>query len=68
MMIHLADGPSVESEKVAEYIVLAFDKDNRVVAIEFVGGVQELFPEPISQSPALAGSKTVSSPAKRSTR
>ena len=45
MMIFLADHPGVEAEEVAEDVVLSFDKDNNVVAIEILNGTRELFGE-----------------------
>ncbi len=45
MMIHLSDTPSVEAAEVAEDVILAFDKENNVVAIEILNGSRELFGE-----------------------
>jgi uncharacterized protein YuzE len=45
MMIFLADHPGVEAEEVAENVILSFDKENNVVAIEILNGTRELFGE-----------------------
>ena len=45
MVILLADHPGVEAEEVAEDVILAFDKDNNVVAVEILNGARELFGE-----------------------
>ncbi len=58
MMIHLSDEPSVESEEIAEDVVLAYDKSNQVVAIEIVSGARELFAELIDKKPVAAEAAT----------
>lgn len=55
MMIALAEPPDgTESEEVAENIIAIFDKDNRLVALEIVGGAKQIFAEflaKVSQPP-----------------
>ena len=45
MMIRLADRPGVEAEEVAEDVILTYDADDKVVAIEILNGVAALFNE-----------------------
>ncbi|MBI4203224.1 MAG: DUF2283 domain-containing protein [Chloroflexi bacterium] len=45
MIIHLADRPGVEAAEVAEDVILTYDADNSVVAIEILNGVAALFNE-----------------------
>ncbi|MBI4198297.1 MAG: DUF2283 domain-containing protein [Chloroflexi bacterium] len=45
LIIHLADRPGVEAAEVAEDVILTYDADNNVVAIEILNGVAALFSE-----------------------
>ena len=45
MWLVFSETPSVESQEIADDIVVAYGPADEIVAIEFVGGVRELFAE-----------------------
>ena len=64
MWLVFSETPSVESEEIAEDIVVAFGPAGEVVAIEFIGGVRELFAELLSSPLGESEEATKAHPAK----
>lgn len=59
LIIDLADRPGVEAEEVAEDVVLSFDENDKVVAVEILSGAKGLFSDLLRHSQRQsAGSKT----------
>jgi uncharacterized protein YuzE len=52
LSINLTGKPTAESEEVADNVIVGYDDQNRVVLIEFMGGVRKMF------APLLKGQKT----------
>jgi uncharacterized protein YuzE len=52
LSINLTGKPAAESEEVADNVIVGYDDQNRVVLIEFMGGVRKIF------APLIKGQKT----------
>ena len=53
LVIQLADHPAVEAEEIADNMLLSYDEDNCVIAIEIPGGAKDLFKDLIERAGAM---------------
>ena len=62
LSINLAGKPAAESEEVADDVIVGYDDQNRVVLIEFMGGVRQMF------APLIKGQKTAAKDPKKQSK